>query len=252
MPDAEVVRTSVSHLALWSKIGVAERPTADPAIAWINGLPTDSVLGQEQARRVRSLLARHPVRVWEECGYWLNLAGEWVAVDSLAYALTTQSRTPWQHLHQWVKQKTADLQRLPPEMTGNSALSHLPTLTMCLEERLNRNTLFTGRGVTKTWLTTLGAELCRMELDTDENTQHVRALAGKLAKTRWREIPVLEIIPYINGTPAGTPPQADVVWLDDTLLVTPMPKAKVARRVPEEVGKVFRERRYHGRARLRL
>ena len=239
VPDAEVVRTSVSHLALWSKIGVAERPTADLAIAWLNGLPTDSVLGQEQARRVRSLLARHPVRVWEECGYWLNLAGQWVAVDSLAYALTTQSRTPWQHLHQWVKQKTADLQRLPPEVTGNSALPHLPTLAMCLEEQLNRNTLFTGRDVTKTWLTTLGAELCRIELDTDENTQHVRALAGKLAKTRWREMPVLEIIPYINGTPAGTPRQTDVVWLDDTLLVTPMPKARVARRVPEEVGKVF-------------
>ena len=75
VPGAEVVRTSVQHLALWSKIGVAERPTVDLAIEWLDGLPTDSVLKHEQARRVRSLLARHPVRVWEECGYWLNLAG---------------------------------------------------------------------------------------------------------------------------------------------------------------------------------
>ena len=238
-PDAEVVRTSVSHLALWTRIGVEERPTADLAIAWLNRLSADSVLRQEQAQRVRSLLVRHPIRIWEECGHWLNLAGEWVAVDGLTYALTTQSRTPWQHLHRWVKQKTADLQRLSPEGAANPPFSHLPTLAICLEDRFNRNTLFTGRSATNAWLTTLGEDLCRIELDTDESTQRVRVLAARLAKTKWHEMPLLELIPYIDGTPAGTPRRADVVWLDDALFVIPMPKAKIARRVPEEVGKVF-------------
>jgi hypothetical protein len=60
-----------------------------------------------------------------------------------------------------------------------------------------------------------------------------------LAKTSWLETQGFEIIPYIDGKPAGTPRQADVVWLEDTILIEPLPRAKLARRVPEEIGKAF-------------
>lgn len=239
VPDAAVIRSSVSDLALWRKIGVSDRPTADLAIEWLKGLESGAALAQEDARRVRSLLVRHPVRIWEECGHWLNLAGEWSPVENLAYALTMQTLIPWRHLHQWVKQTTADLQRLPGEATSSPPFSELPLLAAQIEERFQEDPLFAGQPLKKEWLRTLGIELCRIELDAEEETDRVRAVAAMLAKTEWVETPGLEIIPYINGTPAGTPRRADVVWLDERLYVQPLPKAKLARRVPEEIGKVF-------------
>ena len=239
VPDAAIVRPSVSDLTLWRKIGVAERPTAELAIEWLKALPSGQALAQEDARRARALLVRYPTRIWEECTHWLNLAGEWTPVDGLSYALTMQSLIPWGHLHEWVKQKTADLQRLPAGVTGNPPFSHLPALAQHVDERFHQDPLFSGQPEKKEWLTALSAELRRVELDSEEDTKRVRALAETLARTGWHPTPGLEIVPYINGTPAATPRKADVLWLGDALYVDQLPKAKLARRVPEEIGKAF-------------
>ena len=239
VPDAEVIRASVNGLTLWRKIGVADRPTVELAIEWLRILPANKALEQEKTRRVRSLLTRHPVRIWEECGCWLNLAGEWASVDGLSYSLTMQSLVPWRHLHQWVKQKTADLQRLPADVTSKPPFSQLLPLATHVEERFHRDPQLADAVETKDWLTVVGYELRRVDLDVEDDTQRVRGLANRLARTRWHKTPALEIIPYINGTPAGTPRQADVLWLDDALYVDQLPKAKLARRVPEEIGKAF-------------
>ena len=138
-----------------------------------------------------------------------------------------------------MKQKTADLRRLPAEVTSNSPFAHLHTLATHVEEHFHYDPQLAKCAVTKDWLVTLGTELRRIKLDMDDDTQRIRSLANSLARTKWREVSGLEIIPYIDGTPAGTPRQADVLWLDDTLYVDHLPKAKLARRVPEEIGKAF-------------
>src|SRR5690606_36744739 len=63
-PDAALIRPSVGDLTLWWKLGVAERPTADLAIQWLTSLASGETLSQVDARRVRALLMRHPVRIW--------------------------------------------------------------------------------------------------------------------------------------------------------------------------------------------
>jgi hypothetical protein len=239
VPGAAVIRASVSDLSLWRKISVAERPTPDLAIQWLKELPSGKVLPQDDARRVRALLVRYPVRIWEECAHWLNLAGEWAPAGGLSYSLTMQSLIPWGHLHPWVKQKTADLQRLPGEVTGSPPFSNLPALARHVEERFQRSPMLPGCPEKKDWLTTLGTGLHRIELDTDEETHRVRALAEILAETDWHAAPGIQIIPYIDGAPAGTPRQADVLWLDRVIYVDLLPKAKLAKRVPEEIGKSF-------------
>src|SRR5262249_44152705 len=45
--------------------------------------------------------------------------------------------------------------------------------------------------------------------------------------------------PYIDGIPAGAARRADVVWAERLLHVDALPLAKLARRVPEEIGKLF-------------
>ena len=150
-----------------------------------------------------------------------------------------QTLIQWGHLHQWVKQKTADLQLLSAEVTANAPFSLLPTLAQHVKERFHQDPLFSQQPEKKEWLTELGAGLRRVELDREEDTDRVRALAERLARTGWHPTPGLEIVPYIDGTPAGTRRKAEVLWLGDALYVDLLPKAKLARRVPEEIGKAF-------------
>ena len=239
IPGAEVVRSSVGDLQLWTRIGVADRPTAELAITWLNDLPVGRALERDVVRRVRSLLSTHPVRIWNECRHWLNLAAEWVAVDGLSRSYAGQSGFHWQHLHRWVMQETADLGALPNETAGNAPFSLVPALASEVEDRLDRYLGPTMGGEKKEWLTALGRELGRAVFDTDDDTRRIHAVAQRLARTGLRYAPCLEIVPYIDGVPAGTSRPADVVWLDDVLYLEYLPPAKQARRIPEEIGKAF-------------
>lgn len=238
-PGAAVVRASVNDLTLWSKVGVADRPTVELALEWLKGLPSGEALSQEDARRVRGLLARHPVRLFVECEHWLSLAGTWEPVSALRFAVTMQSLTPWQHLHEWVKKQTADLRDLPGEVTGAEPFSVLPPLAAAVEERFSIPPASSTPPEHKSWLAALGTELARIELDSEVETVRVRGLARRITRTRWHRAEGVEIIPYIDGKPAGIPRATDVVWIEDALYVGHLSKAKLARRVPEELNKAF-------------
>lgn len=239
VPGAAVIRVAVRDLTLWRKVGIAERPTADLAIQWLKELPSGKALSQEDIRRVQNLLRRHAARVWDECGHWLNLKGEWAPVETMNYAISMQTLVPWSHLHEWVKQKTADFQRLPTDVTEASPFADLPHLGGHIEDRFHRNLLFSERPEKKPWLNQLGIELRRIILDDEVETARIQALATDLAETVWQIAPELELVPYIGGTPAGTPRRSDVVWLDRVLYVDQLPNAKLARLVPDRLGKVF-------------
>ena len=240
VPGAAIVRASVRDLALWHKVGVADRPNADLALKWLSELPSEQSLSQDDLRRVRALLARHHGRVWSETGHWLNLAAQWAPVANLSYALTMQSLVPWSHFHEWVKQATADLQRVSTEITDAPPFATVPRLADSIEERLNMASLPSGTPERKAWLTQLGLELRRVQLDDDVETAWIASLAARLEQTVWVEGPELELIPYIGGTPAGTPRRADAVWADCTLHVVRRPAARLARVVSQELGRTFR------------
>ena len=151
-----------------------------------------------------------------------------------------QTLVPWSHLHEAVKQKTADLQRLPVEITEAFPFSDLPHLSAHIEERFHRNPLLTERPSKRPWLNQLGTDLKRIELDGEAETAYIRARAAELEITLWQTTPGLEIIPYIGGVPAGTPRSAEAMWLDKVLYVEDRPAGKVARAVSQELGRAFR------------
>jgi len=239
VPGAAVIRALVNELSLWRKIGIAQRPTADLAIQWLKELPSGKMLPQDEARRVRALITRHAVRIWNECRHWLNLAGEWVPIDTLSYALSMQSLLPWSHLHEWVKKKTADLQRLSSEVSEALPFSNLPHLASHVEDRFHRTPHHSSQPERKPWLNRFGAEVRRIELDDGAEMTRIRILAADLEATEWRTTRELEIVPYIDGTPVGTPKRVEVVWLNRTLYVDNLSNAKLARVVPEKLGKEF-------------
>lgn len=237
VPGAAVVRASVLDLSLWHRIGVADRPSADLALQWLGTLASGKVLSADDARRVRTLLVRYPTRIWEERGHWLNLVGEWAPVETLAYGLSMQTLFRWSHLHEWVKRKTADFQRLSGETVQAPPFSALPALSDLIEERFNQPSLLAAMEDRRAWLSAFGAQLGRIELADPVDTERVRALAEAIAATSWVQTPKLEVIPYLDGVPAGTARLTDILWLDRKLFVSPLSKAKLAKRVPEEIGR---------------
>jgi hypothetical protein len=239
VPDAATVRASVADLSLWRKIGVPDRPTVELAIEWLAQIESGTELVGKDLQRVRSLLARHPTRIREDCGSWLNLANEWVPTATLRYSLSMQSLVPWSHLHQWVKRQTADFQRLASDVVGNPAFSSLSPLARHLEDRLQTGIRGTGNPSSRDWLTEFGTQMQRVVVDTEDEKKRVRAEAERLARTLWVQAPGLRSEPYIDGKPAGTARQADALWIEDTMYVDDVPTAKLARRVPEEIARVF-------------
>lgn len=237
VPGAAIIRASVLDLSLWHRIGVADRPSADLALEWLGTLVSGKVLSTDDARRVRTLLVRYPTRIWEERGHWLNLVGEWAPVDTLAYGLSMQTLFRWSHLHEWVKRKTADLQRLSGETVQAPPFSALPALSDLVDEHFNQPSLLAGIEDRRAWLTAFGTQLGRIELADAAETERVRALAEAIAATSWVQTPKLEVIPYLDGVPAGTARLTDILWLDGKLFVSPLSKAKLAKRVPEEIGR---------------
>lgn len=237
VPGAAVVRASVLDLSLWHRVAVADRPSADLALQWLGTLASGKALSADDARRVRTLLVRYPTRIWDECGHWLNLLGEWAPIDTLVYGLSMQSLFRWSHLHDWVKRKTADLQRLSGEIVQALPFSTLPALSLLVEERFHQPSLLAGMEDHRIWLTAFGNQLGRIEFSDATETERVRGLAEAIAATSWVQTPKLEVVPYLDGVPAGTARLSDILWLERKLFVSPLSKAKLAKRVPEEIGR---------------
>ncbi|MGY4573737.1 sacsin N-terminal ATP-binding-like domain-containing protein [Bradyrhizobium sp. USDA 3256] len=237
VPGAAIIRASVLDLSLWRRIGVADRPSADLALQWLGTLVSRKALSADDARRVRTLLVRYPTRIWDECGHWINLVGEWVPVDTLCHALSMQSLFTYGHLHDWVKRKTADFRQLSADTVHGAPFSSLAVLSNLVEERFNQPSLLAGLEDRRAWLTAFGVQLGRIELADPAETERVRELAEAIAATSWVQAPKLEVIPYLDGVPAGTARLADILWLDRKLFASPLSKAKLAKRVPEEIGR---------------
>ena len=210
VPGAAVMHTAVSHLALWHKVGVADRPTAERVMDWLVDLPSGQSLSPDELRRVRSLLPRYPERIWSECGHWLNLEGEWTPVEELSYSLTMQALVAWKHLFRPIKQKTADLQKLSADVCQQHPFAELRSLALCIEDRFQEQLFGLPEPTRKPWLIALGNGLRCAKLDDEDETQRVRELAVQLATTGWQVATGLKTVPYVDGTPAGTPRRVDV------------------------------------------
>jgi hypothetical protein len=239
VPDAALIRPSVASLSIWHRIGVAERPSADLAMQWLATLASGSELATDDARRVRGLLARYPRRIWEEVGHWMNLLGEWVQVETLTYALSLQSLFRWSQLYDDVKRKTADFQRLPADAARTEPFVLLAPLAGKLEERFTHTPATLGRKDAAAWLNAFGQQLRRIQFADQVETDRVQREATAIASAAWVEASSLEVVPYLDGVPAGTARLADVLWQDGALFATPLTKAKLAKRVPEEIGKTL-------------
>jgi hypothetical protein len=239
VPGAAIVHEAIRPLTIWQKIGVEPRPTLERVIAWLQNLPQDEKLSPDVLRRVKELLPRHAHRIWFDCGCWLNLEGEWVDIENLRYSISMHSLSAWGHLFPSVKKQVADFQRLTSDVVHDEPFSDLPSLASCLSERVQTNLFAAQKPVIKPWLQALGSGLSRIVTDSDERTQKIRENACRLAATAWQTTAVLETVPYLDGTPAGTARPNEVLWDGKTLYVVDRPVTRLLRQIARELARPF-------------
>jgi len=238
-PGAALVHPSVQRLSLWQKIGVSDRPTADLSIEWLQELPNGEKLDADKLRRVRALLPRFPLLIWEECQHWLTLDGHWADVSTLKYSLTMQSLVRWSHLFEPTKRLTADFQRLPAETCGAPPFGDLPTLATCIDHRFKEETDGLPPSSPKEWLNVLGSTIARISTVDQEDRERVMQLGQRMAATQWQIATGLESVPYIDGIPAGTPQQISVLWKGEVLYVQNRPVAQLFKDITQELIREF-------------
>jgi hypothetical protein len=239
VPGVALVHPSVKHLALWQKIGIAARPTIELVLGWFKAIPSGKKLDPDELRRVRSLLARHAERIWEECEHWLNLEGEWIAIRELSYKLTMQSLIPWANLFQATKRKTADFQRLSAETCQQLPFSKLPSLAMCIEERIAHDNFVSSDPQRKVWMQVLGTGLSRILLDDEKELERIRMHGLRLAETVWQLVQGLETVPYIDGAPAGLARKIEVLWKDTKFYVEDRQVSRLFKAIATELARPF-------------
>lgn len=238
-PGVDLIRFSVAHLTLWRKIGVADRFSPELAIQWLNDLPKNEVLAKDNLTRARKFLSNLPIRVWEECEYWLSLDGEWTSIDSLKYSISMQSLVAWKDLHPWVKKQTADFRDITADLVNSPPFCSLSPLAEVIESQVHNLEVNPGRQFSRDWLQMVGECLKRAVFDNKEITERIRELAIQLEQTKFQNEANLEMIPYIDGQPAGLSRKTDVVWIDQVCLLRPLPNGKLAKAIPAELSKRF-------------
>lgn len=239
VPGAAIIHDALRPLTIWQKIGVEERPTLELILTWLQGLPKDLRLAPDVLRRVKNLLRRHPHRIWFDCGCWLNLEGEWSEVGSFSYSISMHSLSAWSHLFPAIKKQVADFQGLSADVVHNEPFSNLPSLASRLQERIQGNLFAPAARIFKPWMFALGAGLQRIILESDERVATIHETASRLARTYWQTTSVLETIPYLDGTPAGTARPNDVLWDGTTLFVTDHPVTRLLRQIAKELSRPF-------------
>jgi hypothetical protein len=150
-----------------------------------------------------------------------------------------QSLVAWKHLFKPIKQKTADLQKLSADVCEQHPFSALRPLALSIEDRFEDQLFGLPDPQKVPWLNVLGAGLRRIDLDDPDEASRVRELANRLAGTGWQVATGLQTVPYIDGTPAGTPRRIDVLWKDSLLYVEDRSSAKMAKAIAQELGRVF-------------
>lgn len=237
-PEAPLVLTELKDLLLWSKLGVADRPTAEMALGWLSRLPLQAQMPPEDLRRARALQVRYPSRVWEECGRWLNLNGRLSLTADLRFSLTMQEMVSYTGLFPWVRDVTANLQALPVPVLSGAPFNGLPTLASCIDERLSQE-LAPSAELPQPWLATLADRLSRVILEDDKHQGAVRSIAQRMARTIVRSVEELQTVPHVSGVPAGTPREVPALWTDDHLYVLNLPAAQLVKPLSDVLAQPF-------------
>ncbi|HRY49085.1 MAG TPA: hypothetical protein P5186_13640 [Candidatus Paceibacterota bacterium] len=240
--QAPAIHHAFQSLAMWPRLGIPERPAFEKTLDWLRTLPSGGRIDAAASIRVRLILKREPQRVWAECGHWLSLDQTWEPIQRLANRQTMQNLTKWEGLLSEVKQTTADLRMLSEAIWQQAPFAQLRDLSEVVELQVTEVREVGGK-VDKPWLAELGGGLCRVRFEDEARTTHIRRIAERLNHTTWKPFSRLEVTPYVDGTPAGTPITPRVLWQDVSLYVAAnVSVATLHKELADELARPFVDR----------
>lgn len=237
--DVPLVFSQVRQLSMWPRLGVADRPTLGLLLGSLKNLKPGQQIEPQSSKRVQALLARAPIKIWNELGHWISLDRLWTPASSFTYCLTMQGLIKWGDLFPAIKAKTADLRMLNAETITQPPFASLRDLATAITFQITEKQDQLPKPVVKPWLVALAQGMQRIKLDDGEQQDRVRAEAQRMEGTVWQPFRDLRVAPFIDGTPAGQPHSPDVFWDDRTLYVKTGPVAKIIAPLCSELARPF-------------
>src|SRR5439155_26047746 len=136
---------------------------------------------------------------------------------ALKYCVSMRNLTRWEKLTAPTKRAAADLRMLHGEVAEESPFTISRPLAEVISMRVTSVQPISGRPRRVEWLHPLAEGLSRVKLADDAVTAKVREIARRLLNTSWQTVSLLEVTPYIDGTPAGEPLMPKVLWSETKL-----------------------------------
>lgn len=238
-PGVTLVLPQLRNLQVWTRVGVAEKPTFELILESLKRLSSGQQLDPQTFKRIRSLIARAPIRVWNEYGHWISLDRSWIPVSELMYCYTMQSMFKYGELYPKIKQQTADFQELDVLTIAQSPFSNLKNLKSSLSYKISELPDNLEEPFVKSWTFHLGKKLKHIVLDDPLQQETIRKAAERLEKTVWQVFDNLKIIPFIDGTPAGQSSSPPVFWEGATIYVRDVKPVKIISSICDEIAPPF-------------
>jgi len=134
--------------------------------------------------------------------------------------LTKQRLTKWADLHPGIKAVTADFQMLSADLVQEAPFSEIKDLAEAIKYQIIRRPTATG-GTTPPWLKSMSRYLRRVTFSNEETTQRVRSTALMLERSRiiYFKSGELQVMPYIDGLPAGISTTPTVLWDEHNIFI---------------------------------
>jgi hypothetical protein len=239
-PDAATfIHPAFQTLSMWTRIGVSQHPSVTQTLDWLFTLPSGQKLDGSSYKRVRRVLSRDSLRVWEECGHWMSLDGTWEPVARFTHRLTMQALAQSAHLTPGIRQCVADLRPVATHLLQQSPFFPLIELADAIETRVTH--FISGRQMPANpeWLEQLADSFRRIKLSDPDKQTRVRTVGQRLVETRWQVARELEVTPYLEKAPAGAASPSKVAWVGTDLYVLGGPAGRLHRSLVEELGQPF-------------
>ncbi len=238
-PGLPTVHPEFRQLSIWSVIGVSERPSPDLLVDYVDGFDSGQKLDGNQLKRVRAVLREQPSRIWNECGHWLALDGNWRPVSDLELVLFDDAAVRVRELFAPIKSATADCRSLRSEARHHECFAELRDLAASLTYRPAESQGDMPPAEQRQWLRETGEFFSRLHNDDETLRDQIRASGGRLAETAWQSFQLLSVLPYLDGSPAGQAHEPVVLWDERTLYVKEGSAARVCDAVVAELSRCF-------------
>lgn len=240
LPGVSIVHSSVRHLIIWEKIGVATRPTIDLLIEWLATLKSGSLLQADDLKQVKKILTLDPEKTIIRCNHWISLQNIWSPVSSFKYKLTKNNEVRSKDFFSNFKEIIADMRMISDERSNFFFYQDLPDIRDVITYKVTKNEDCRKSIIQKPWLSLLAGLFSRIIMDEPETTERVRKVADRLNKTKWINVESLGISPYIEKIKAGDDYEGIVFWDKEKFFVKNLPLSDIFEEIVQELSYPFK------------